>query len=197
MLKILGKLPRTITVACSGGVDSMAIVDFLRRNHEVRVAYFNHGTEHGAEAAQFVAHYCHKNSLQFIHGDLRSEKDAKESQEEYWRRERYTFLDELGAVVTAHHLDDVAETWVWSCMNGTPSLLPYKRGCVFRPFLLNRKHDLQDWAVRKSVPFIQDKSNYDTKYLRNKIRLTVMPTLMTVNPGLHTVLRKKLLDRKV
>jgi tRNA(Ile)-lysidine synthase len=197
MLKLLGKIPRTITVACSGGIDSMVLVDFLKRNHEVRVAYFNHGTEHGAEAAEFVEKYCHKNFLPFIYGEVSSTKDPKESQEEYWRRERYAFLDQLGDVVTAHHLDDVAETWVWSCMNGTPSLLPQKRGNVFRPFLLNRKHDLQSWGVRKNVPFIQDVSNYDAKYMRNNIRLKVMPMILTVNPGLHTMLKKKLSDRKV
>jgi tRNA(Ile)-lysidine synthase TilS/MesJ len=44
MLRILGKLPRELVVAVSGGPDSMAILDFLSNNHDVTAAYFNHGT---------------------------------------------------------------------------------------------------------------------------------------------------------
>jgi len=195
-LKLIAKIPRVVTVACSGGVDSMVLVDFLKRNHEVRVAHFNHGTAHSREAVQFVAHYCYKNSLDFILGDLSSSRDPKESQEEYWRRERYAFLDLFGDVVTAHHLDDVAETWIWSCLHGTPSLMPDKRKNVTRPFLLNRKHELEQWAIQKGVPYIQDDSNYDVRFTRNFIRHQLMPNAIKINPGLHTMLKKKLLKRR-
>jgi len=47
MLRILGKLPRELVVAVSGGPDSMAILDFLSNNHDVTAAYFNHGTPLG------------------------------------------------------------------------------------------------------------------------------------------------------
>ena len=45
MIKIQGKIPRRVTVAVSGGVDSMACLDFLRRKHNVIAAFFHHGTE--------------------------------------------------------------------------------------------------------------------------------------------------------
>ena len=55
MIRILGKIPKNVTVACSGGVDSMAVVNFLlegRRN--VNLAYFNHDTQHSRKAQEFV-----------------------------------------------------------------------------------------------------------------------------------------------
>jgi tRNA(Ile)-lysidine synthase TilS/MesJ len=50
MIKLLVPLPKKLTIACSGGVDSMAVVDFLKRKHDVTIAYFNHGTKHGSIA---------------------------------------------------------------------------------------------------------------------------------------------------
>ena len=47
MIKITVPLPKQITIACSGGVDSMAIVDFLSRKHDVTIAHFNHRTQNG------------------------------------------------------------------------------------------------------------------------------------------------------
>ena len=57
MIKLQGKLPRKIYVACSGGIDSMAALDFLKRNHDVFVLYFNHGTHHGMKAMKFLDKY--------------------------------------------------------------------------------------------------------------------------------------------
>ena len=57
MLKILGKLPRELGVAVSGGPDSMAILDFLSNNHNVTAAYFDHGTDFGEECKNFVKEF--------------------------------------------------------------------------------------------------------------------------------------------
>ena len=109
MLKLQGKLPREIYVACSGGVDSMAAVDFLRRNHDVFVLHFNHGTAHGKRAIEFVGNYCTDNDIPFLTNQPHAEwhdKDPRESKEEYWRRIRYDWLERCTnrQVVTAHHL---------------------------------------------------------------------------------------------
>ena len=51
MIRILGNIPNQVTVACSGGPDSMAIIDFLRKGRKgVTVAHFDHGTDHGISA---------------------------------------------------------------------------------------------------------------------------------------------------
>ena len=59
MLRTLGKIPTDVTVACSGGPDSMAILDFLMKGRKnVQVAYFNHDTPFGRHSAEWVHDYC-------------------------------------------------------------------------------------------------------------------------------------------
>ena len=195
MIKLQGKIPRKVYVACSGGVDSMAAVDFLKRNHDVFVLYFNHGTHHGMKAMKFVNNYCADNDIGFLtNTGIDREKHPKESQEEYWRSIRYDWLERCTErqIVTAHHLDDCVETWVWSSMHGTGKIIPYSRNDrVLRPFRMTRKRDLELWANLNNVPYIQDDSNTDTCYTRNYIRHEMMPNVLRVNPGIHKVIAKK------
>ena len=190
MIKITVPLPKQITVACSGGVDSMAVVDFLSRKHEVTIAHFNHGTQHGQKAYQFVSEYCSDNNISMVVGFCRSEKEKEESQEEYWRRERYDFFKDLGPVITCHHLDDCVETYIWSALHGTPKVIPLTRGNVLRPFLTTRKQDFVYWCESHNVPWIEDESNKNSRYTRNYIRNELMPHALRVNPGLHTLVKK-------
>ena len=191
MIKLLGKLPRKITVACSGGVDSMVALDFLRRNHTVEVLHFNHGTAHGEQAEEFVLRYCRKNSIPFLVDRVRSTIPPGRSREDWWRNQRYEFFDKYTdrPVVTCHHLDDCVETWIFSSLNGTGKSIPYRRNHVVRSFLLNRKRDL--WANLKNVPHIEDDSNAETCYNRNYIRHNMMPHVLEVNPGIHKVISRK------
>jgi tRNA(Ile)-lysidine synthase len=197
VIKLFGKIPRTVTVACSGGVDSMALLDFVRHNHTVTAAFFHHGTENSARAHQFLTEYCNTQGIELTVGYMAQECPAGISPEEHWRDQRYAWLDTLGPVATAHNLDDVAETWIWSSLHGTSSLMPHSRNQVLRPLLLTRKYELQSWASRKRVPFVHDASNDDVRYTRNYIRHSLMPHALRVNPGLHTMLRKKLEERGV
>jgi tRNA(Ile)-lysidine synthase len=197
MIKLLGNVPRKVTIALSGGIDSMVLLDFLSRNHEVEAAFFNHGTENSERAEVFVTDYCTEKNITLHKGKVFNvHRGREQSPEEHWREERYNFLNQFPIVVTAHHLDDVAETWVWSSLHGTSSLIPYRRGNVIRPFLLNRKYDLEDWARRKNVKWINDTSNDDIGYTRNYIRHELMAGVLRVNPGIHTMLRKKLEERQ-
>jgi len=196
MIKIQGKIPRKVYVACSGGVDSMAALDFLKRNHDVFVLHFNHGTDYGFKALEFVGNYCADNDIGFltnVTGQER-EKQARESQEEYWRSIRYDWLERCTErqIVTGHHLDDCVETWVMSSMHGTGKIIPYSRNeRVLRPFRLTRKRDLELWASLNNVPYIEDDSNQDTCYTRNYIRHEMMPNVLQVNPGIHKTIAKK------
>jgi len=197
MIKLQGRLSREVFVACSGGVDSMAIVDFLKRNHDVTLCYFDHGTDHSEKAFRFVSQYATDNSLGFLYGKVppQNVKPSKESWEEYWRIKRYEFLHSLNAeVVTAHHLDDCVETWVWSSMHGTGKIIPYSNKNVIRPFRMTRKRDFQMWADLKNVPHVEDDSNADTCYTRNYIRHEMMPHVLRVNPGIHKTILKKVRD---
>ena len=193
MINLQGKLSREVYVACSGGVDSMAVVDFLRNNHDVTVCYFDHGTAHSTEAGVFVSNYCTKNDLPLMYGRITRDRERDESQEEYWRNERYKFFSTINAdIITCHHLDDCVETWVWSSMHGTGKIIPYRNKNVIRPFRMTRKRDFKLWADLKAVPYIEDNSNSDTKYTRNYIRHDMMPHVLRINPGIYKTINKKI-----
>ena len=193
MIKLLTKIPRHVYLACSGGVDSMAALDFLQRNHTVTVAFFNHGTDASHEADWFLRGYCKDHGIGFLTKTMDAVKLNCLSQEEHWRIERYKFLDGIGhPVITVHHLDDAVETWVWSSMHGVSKLPQVVRGNVIRPFLATRKRELVNWCVDHSVPWIDDRSNLDTRFIRNYIRHEMMPHVLKVNPGIHKMVKKRL-----
>jgi tRNA(Ile)-lysidine synthase len=193
MIKIQGKIPREVYLACSGGVDSMAVLDFLSRSHRVTVLHYNHATEHGKEAEEFLTSYCANARIPIITKKNSNTKPASKSWEEWWRECRYEFLDEfdVAPVLTCHHLDDCVETWIWSSLNGRGKIIPYRRGNVVRPFRLTRKHDFTSWASRNSVPYKEDPSNSSVEHCRNYIRHTLMPHVLHVNPGIHKTVKRK------
>ena len=174
----------------------MAALDFLRRNHEVEVFHFNHGTEHSKEAEICVRSYVAEHDLPFqIRGISTQHKPKGMSQEEYWREERYKWIDVYAnshlPVVTCHHLDDCVETWVWSSMHGTGKIVPRTRGNVVRPFRQTRKRDFQLWADLNNIKYVEDSSNTDTSYIRNYVRHEMMPHVLRVNPGIYKTISKK------
>jgi tRNA(Ile)-lysidine synthase len=196
MIKLLGSIPKNLVLAVSGGVDSMAMLDFLSRKHQTTCAFFHHGTDNSENAFQFIQNYTVKHNIKLLVGKIECNKEKGMSKEEHWRNERYRFLDQFDCVATAHNLDDCVETWIWSSMHGQSSLIPYNRNNVIRPFLLNRKTDLIKWCIDKNVPWIEDDSNKDLKYTRNYIRHKMMPHALAINPGIHKLISKKLLDRQ-
>ena len=85
MIRIIGKIPTTVTVACSGGIDSMAVVHFLLQGRKkVNLAYFNHDTQHSHKAQEFVENYANDNNLNLVIGRVKGRK-GKRSLEEFWR----------------------------------------------------------------------------------------------------------------
>jgi len=194
MIRILGKIPNKVTLACSGGIDSMAVLDFLRNGRKkVTVAHFNHRTEHGWEAYEFVKNYCKENDIPFIGGDLEGDKPKDKSWEEWWRDKRYDFLNSLpGPIITAHHLNDVGEWWIFTFLNGNPRLTPYKNGKIIRPFLLTLRHDMMRWCRINDVPYVDDPQNLNFKYARCRIRHEIIPSALEINPGFLTVVGKKI-----
>ena len=192
MLNITGKIPRKVTVAVSGGSDSMAVLDFLKNSHDVTAAYFNHGTRHGQEAQELVSKYCWEHRIPLIVGYIERAKEKDESTEEFWRNCRMNFFHNIlsGTVVTAHHLQDQMEWWIFSSLHGFPRLIPYSNQNVIRPFITTSKWALRSWCLRKEVPFLDDPGNVDRKYMRSVIRNDILPHALTVNPGLEKTVRK-------
>ena len=191
MIKVLGKIPKgEFGIACSGGVDSMAILDFLLNGgYQPYVLYFNHNTDHGQVAEDFVTKYCQDKGLKLFTG--RTELSPKSNKEKIWSDLRYEFFSKFDfPIITCHHLDDCVETYLFSCLRGFQSVIPYSKRNVIRPFLLNEKSVFYKWCEGKNVPFVEDKSNLSVDYSRNRIRHNIVPEALLVNPGLKTVVRK-------
>jgi len=197
MIRIIGKIPNNVVVACSGGLDSMVVTHFLQQGRrKVKLAYFNHDTAHSQEAQLFVENYAETHGLDLFIGRVKGTK-GKRSMEEFWRDERYSFFDRVQGsfIITCHHLDDCVETWVMSSLHGESKLIPYRRGQrIHRPFLMTPRKALRDYACRKGIKWIEDPSNARLEYMRNHVRHAMMPHILKINPGIKTMIRKKLIE---
>lgn len=174
----------------------MAAAHFLARKpyRKVRLLFINHGTpashlgeiflkEYGAEAVGAVELRCE---------NINTVVPSRVSIEEHWRNERYKIFKSVAketgsAIVTAHHLDDCTETYLFNMLNGKHYGIPYAHGPVIRPFLMTRKNTLQDWCIKNNLFWIEDESNQDCNYMRNYIRHKLLPVALGVNPGLHKI----------
>lgn len=182
----------------------MAVVDFLSANHNITLLFFDHGTETSSDAKEFLTGFVEERNsifksrpnatkMDLVIGNIQRNKYKSESQEEYWRNQRYDFFHsfEDQKIITCHHLDDCVETWIWSSMHGEGKIIPYSNQNVIRPFRLTRKVEFVNWCRRKNVPWIEDESNNDVKYMRNFIRHEMMAKVLVVNPGIHRVVGRK------
>lgn len=193
MIRIQTKLPRSFYLAVSGGVDSIAALHFLHKNHDIGVLYFDHCTKTSEEAYHVVERTCNTLKLPMFIGSIQKSMETGQSLEEYWRTERYNFFSKFqdGAVVTCHHLDDCVETWVWSSLHGNPNIIPLRNKNVLRPFRLTPKSEFIDYATRNNLEWHEDYSNNDMRHIRNYIRKELLPKAYHVNPGLRKVIMKK------
>lgn len=179
-------------LAISGGVDSMALLQaFIKLNEHFVVAHFDHGVRQTShEDAKFVADFCKQHGLKYI--SKRWQTVPNNPSEALMREARYAFLKEVlekenaVAIVTAHHLDDQAETIFMRFLRGTGikgfgGIKTYNNK-LFRPFLNVSKNDIVQFAKKHAVPFREDSTNTDTHYYRNNIRHNVIPHIKTLNP---------------
>lgn len=196
MIHISKSIPRDqkIGIAVSGGPDSMAILDFLSRGgFDICAVHYDHGTEHGSEAAAFVTEYCKEKNIELFLSKKNRERTKDESPEEYWRNLRYGFFNSLPfKIITCHVLDDQVEQWIMTSLHGNPRLIPYENRNVFRPFMTTTKAELLEWCERKKVPYLVDPSNSSPKYMRSYVRTEIVPRALKVNPGLYKVVKKKI-----
>ncbi len=196
------KLPKYIVVACSGGPDSIALVDMLHRLAREQsvipvVVHVNHHLR-GPESqrdAKFVAQFCKARALPYIILDGRIPKVGNVQTQA--RNVRYAALTAVAThigssmVVTAHHANDQAETVLLHLMRGSgPDVLagiPQRRALskrvqVVRPLLNFTRDDIQAYIRNAKLKFIQDSSNKKLTYTRNWIRKKVLPLLAHHNP---------------
>lgn len=185
-MHITGHIPNSVYLACSGGMDSMVCLHFLRRSgREVTCLYFHHGTEHADMARSFLEGFV---GPKLVVGHIDKVPTKGRSKEDFWREERYKFLDGYAdrKVITCHHLDDQIETFLQGVVHGRLNrTIASSRGNYLRPFLRVPKQVIADYAKRHDVLYVDDPSNLDNRYTRNRIRNNIIPELLAVNPGLH------------
>jgi tRNA(Ile)-lysidine synthase len=193
MINILGKIPKKVVVACSGGPDSMAAASFLLNSRrEISILHFDHGTDHSKDARALVEKFCvdRKVPLQIV--DIKGRPPKGESCEKWWRDKRYNAFHKYHLpIITAHNLNDVAEWWMFTSLRGNPRIMPYQNKNVIRPFLLTKKIDLEKWCERNSVPFTIDPTNLGDRFSRSLIRKNIIPEALRVAPGFLTTMSNK------
>jgi tRNA(Ile)-lysidine synthase len=189
-----------VVAALSGGPDSVALVALLLRLRgemplEVRLAHFNHRLrEEAAGDESFVREMAARWVLPLETGsaDVRAFAAAKKlNLEEAGRELRYGFLRRAAAAVgatkiaTGHTMTDQAETVLMRLMRGAgigglagiAPVVPGEPCPVVRPLLGVPGPDLRTWLEAEGLPFREDASNRDLRFLRNRIRAELLPEL--------------------
>lgn len=192
-----------VLVGFSGGADSTALLQLLweyAREHGMQVCamHVNHGIR-GEEARRdqmFCEIFCRERSipLQVVQADVPALAAAEGiSTEEAGRKVRYeAFSRELQAgradrVALAHHQNDQAETMLFHLMRGTglrglrgmePVRLPY-----IRPLLCVGRKEIEDWMTSEQISWVEDSTNRELAYTRNRIRHQVLAPMEEIRPG--------------
>lgn len=188
-----------LIVAVSGGADSVALLDILHNaGYPCVVAHCNfhlRGKESDRDEA-FVQSLAEKYGLPFrkidfqtnLYASLRSlsiEMAARELRYEWFRQ----LLVREGAkrIVVAHHSDDVVETVLMNMSRGTGlrGLTGIKEvvGDVWRPLLPYSREDILNYLQSRLLPHMEDSTNTDTHYTRNRFRCDIIPMLQEAYPS--------------
>ncbi len=180
-------------MAVSGGVDSVVLLNKLSKNSGLIliVAHFNHGIRKESDSDEaFVRSLAKKYKLEFEVARVNLGKHASEDKA---RKARYDFLFKVlnthnaKAIITAHQQDDLIETAIINLIRGTDrkGLSSLKSSTlVLRPMLNITKKQIRDYAKKNNLNWVEDSTNKDRRFLRNRIRTDFMPKL-DKNPKLR------------
>lgn len=187
----------TVICAVSGGADSMALLWGMWLLKEklgitLEAAHFNHNLrgEESARDAEFVAKFCDFHDIP-LHLGSGSVVSGPKGLEAAARDARYAFLTGLkGTIATAHTADDNAETMLMhlirgSGLRGLGGITP-KSDRLIRPMLDVTRAGVEDFLQENYIRHIEDSSNRDDAFLRNRLRHGVMPLLRAENPSIAT-----------
>jgi tRNA(Ile)-lysidine synthase len=198
-----------VAVAFSGGLDSSVLMHLLHgyavgRSVTMHAFHVHHGLSANADAwAEHCRTVCNGLSVPFDERRVAVERDNGTGVEEAARAARYTALGAMCTehgvelLLTAHHIDDQAETVLLQMLRGSgiagiagmeacnraPTLLGNAELVIARPLLESTRTELEDYARLRGIANIEDESNSDTRYARNALRHTVMPVLERHFPG--------------
>ncbi|MDA0910121.1 MAG: tRNA lysidine(34) synthetase TilS [Proteobacteria bacterium] len=194
-------------VAYSGGVDSTALLHLvtqLKSNINIHAIHIHHGLSKNADHWLNV---CQKQAaqlnIQFTAHRL--SPPTKRNNIEHWARtERYAFFESVmqqtpnSLLLTAHHIEDQAETFLLQALrgNGVKGLAaiakekPFANGLLLRPFLDLNKSELIAYCQHHQLTWIEDESNQSTDFRRNALRHNIMPKLREILPQADATLAR-------
>ncbi|MBX9927311.1 MAG: tRNA lysidine(34) synthetase TilS [Gemmatimonadaceae bacterium] len=179
-----------LLIAVSGGRDSMVLLDALARttHRDAQVATFDHGTSAAAaQAVRLVVARATALGLP-VTADRARRRVATEAA---WRAQRYRFLSALAVahratIVTAHTADDQTETVFMRLLRaaGPRGLAGMAAASpIARPLLAVTRAEIDAYAAAREIAFIDDPTNADPHYLRNRVRHELLPAFEAVRPG--------------
>ncbi len=201
-----------LIVGVSGGVDSMVLLHLLNACREafelsLIVAHVNHGLRpaESEREAELVQKEAARLGLPFEYGQFDTKEFQKTgglSLQDAARRLRFHFLFSIlhkhhaQKIALGHHADDQVETVLLRLIRGAglqglKGMLPVREGKVIRPLLDVWGEDIRSFAVERKIPFLSDSSNLNQDYLRNRIRLSLIPLLQReYQPNIKEILLK-------
>ncbi len=207
----ISKHPETpLVIAYSGGVDSQVLLHALAKlKHDkqisnlLTVCHVNHGLSANASAWQsFAAQQCQKFNLTLAICQVNVQAQAQQSLEALAREARYQALqsiyDEHSLIITGHHRDDQAETFLLALKRGaglkglSAMAAETKQGkdILMRP-LLNMSHaEIVNYAKQQQLDWVEDESNIDIRFDRNFIRQKIMPLLSERWPSIAQTIKR-------
>lgn len=190
-------------VGLSGGIDSVVLLDLMRHqpNINVRAVHIHHGLSPNADHwADFCHRLCEQHHIPF---ELRKvEVSGKNGVESNARQARYQAVGETirpnEVFVTAHHLDDQAETVLLALKRGSgikglaamQAVGFWQNFAIFRPLLNISKAEITAYAEHRNLTWITDESNADNRYDRNFLRNQILPALNQRFPAFNQMLAR-------
>jgi len=206
-LKVQPALP--LAVALSGGADSTALLlacinrwpNLVGQVPRVRAIHIHHGLQSAADSfAEHCTQICRTLSVPLHIEYVKAKHLPGESPEEAARLARYKAFAsvlqgvwgaQVKSILLGQHADDQVETLILALSRGAglpglASMAPhFERFGVnyYRPFLHISASEIREWLTSKEVPWVEDPTNQDTQYTRNKIRLEIIPALSKAFPS--------------
>ena len=186
-----------VLITCSGGLDSTVLAHlFQESNLKFSLAHCNFTlrAKESDKDETFV-----KNLASFLNCPVYTTRFKTTEYAENngvsiqmaARELRYNWFDKikekhsLDYILTAHHKDDVLETFLINFTRGTGidglTGIPEVNGSIVRPLLPFTREEIAGYAQKNNIQWREDESNSSTKYFRNKIRHEVVPVLKNLN----------------